>query len=235
MPARQDLPKEFLYEEYVVKGKSERQIAKEFGYGHKLIRNNIKRHGIQVRPKLNDLKGQTFGWLTVIEFINYNIYGSSIWLCKCICGKNKEALGCNLKNGTVNNCGCKYNKKDWSKYYSNHELIPNWYWASLIRGATERNIKFELDIDYVFDIFIKQKCRCRFTGLLLCFNYKDKKLHTASLDRIDSSKGYVKDNIQWVHKHINLMKRRMSDEEFINMCRLVANNCYDTNNILLAG
>ena len=30
---------------------------------------------------------------------------------------------------------------------------------------------------------------------------------TASLDRIDSTKGYVRGNIQWVHKDINWFKR----------------------------
>ena len=38
---------------------------------------------------------------------------------------------------------------------------------------------------------------------------------TASLDRIDSSKGYIKGNVQWVHKNINYMKQEMTNEEFL--------------------
>ena len=45
---------------------------------------------------------------------------------------------------------------------------------------------------------------------------------TASLDRIDSSKGYTKDNVQWVHKDINYIKRDLSDSEFITLCKKVA-------------
>lgn len=47
---------------------------------------------------------------------------------------------------------------------------------------------------------------------------------TASLDRINSSIGYTIDNVQWVHKKINMMKMDLSQEEFINYCRLVVKN-----------
>ena len=41
---------------------------------------------------------------------------------------------------------------------------------------------------------------------------------TASLDRIDSSKGYVKGNVQWIHKDINRMKLNMCEETFVEWC-----------------
>jgi hypothetical protein len=42
---------------------------------------------------------------------------------------------------------------------------------------------------------------------------------TASLDRIDSSKGYITGNLQWLHKDINWMKNSFSQEDFIKLCR----------------
>ena len=45
---------------------------------------------------------------------------------------------------------------------------------------------------------------------------------TASLDRIDSSKGYTIDNVQWVHKKVNMMKKDMSDSEFIAWCNEIS-------------
>lgn len=47
---------------------------------------------------------------------------------------------------------------------------------------------------------------------------------TASLDRIDSSKGYVEGNVHWVHKDINIMKWDFPLETFIKMCKFVAEN-----------
>jgi len=49
-------------------------------------------------------------------------------------------------------------------------------------------------------------------------------IRTASLDRIDSSKGYVKGNLQWVHKDINMMKNHYNQKYFIEICKKVATN-----------
>ena len=62
-----------------------------------------------------------------------------------------------------------------------------------------------------------QEGLCPFTGLKLILPH-DSNIHTidffhrASLDRIDSSKGYVKGNIQFISTPINLMKSDKSDE-----------------------
>ena len=50
---------------------------------------------------------------------------------------------------------------------------------------------------------------------------------TASLDRIDSSKGYTIDNIQWLHKDINKMKWDFSQEKFLELCKKIVNNLGD--------
>ena len=42
-----------------------------------------------------------------------------------------------------------------------------------------------------------------------------------SVDRIDSSKGYIIDNIRWIHKDINVMKNSFSDEYFTYLCKLI--------------
>ena len=48
---------------------------------------------------------------------------------------------------------------------------------------------------------------------------------TASLDRIDSSKGYIEGNVQWVHKSVNIMKCDFSSDIFIGICNQISNNC----------
>lgn len=53
---------------------------------------------------------------------------------------------------------------------------------------------------------------------------KKAKESTASLDRIDSSKPYVKDNVQWVHKVVNNMKWDFDQNEFIEWCKIIASN-----------
>lgn len=75
----------------------------------------------------------------------------------------------------------------------------------------------------MWEIFLKQGKKCALTGEILYFSpiQTDRKKSNASLDRIDSSKGYTENNIQWVLKNINLMKRELSDKDFIEICRKV--------------
>jgi len=74
---------------------------------------------------------------------------------------------------------------------------------------------------------LRQKRRCALTGVELCFvsDYrKNKREQTASLDRIDSDKGYVKGNVQWVHKDINKLKQSFSEKRLIKLCQMVCEN-----------
>jgi len=77
----------------------------------------------------------------------------------------------------------------------------------------------------MWGLFLNQDRKCALSGLPLVFGANHGKIEgTASLDRIDSSKGYTIDNVQWVHKIVNLMKQDSSDEEFVKMCRIVSNH-----------
>jgi hypothetical protein len=66
---------------------------------------------------------------------------------------------------------------------------------------------------------------CAYTGWELTFAKEGthrKDTQTASLDRIDSSKGYVSGNVQWVHKDVNKMKSDFSHERFLQLVRAMA-------------
>jgi hypothetical protein len=60
---------------------------------------------------------------------------------------------------------------------------------------------------------------CALTGWPISIKYG---MQTASLDRIDSKKGYEPDNIQWVHKMVNMSKNKYDQYQFIEMCKAVA-------------
>lgn len=47
---------------------------------------------------------------------------------------------------------------------------------------------------------------------------------TASLDRIDSSKGYIKGNIQFVSMAMNFMKGKMSHEQTLELINIIKNS-----------
>jgi len=57
--------------------------------------------------RLEDIVGQTFGYLTVIKLTdNRGKKGQAIFECRCICGNIKLAQGSLLIAGKVKSCGC---------------------------------------------------------------------------------------------------------------------------------
>ena len=113
-----------------------------------------------------------------------------------------------------------------AKNYNGHKDLSYSYFKSIKSGAGIRNLVFEITMQDIWDLFIKQDRKCKLSGLILVIdrNYRRNNKTTASLDRIDSNKGYTLDNIQWIHKDLNKMKMNYSNEYFIEMCRLIANN-----------
>ena len=74
------------------------------------------------------------------------------------------------------------------------------------------------------DLFLQQDCKCALTGVPIAFTrkYKGKGVNqTASLDRINSKVGYTPNNIQWVHKSVNVIKWDWDLEELYHWCELL--------------
>lgn len=97
-------------------------------------------------------------------------------------------------------------------------------WSNTRKNARVRRILFKITIAYAWALYERQGQRCALTNLPLAFTKTNKRwtTHTASLDRIDSAKGYVEGNVQWVHKDVNRMKRDFPQERFLEVCRSVA-------------
>jgi hypothetical protein len=103
--------------------------------------------------------------------------------------------------------------------------------AYLRRKAKSRGLAFEVDAEYLWTLFLLQSRRCALSGVDLFISSKidknqniDRSNHTASLDRIDNSIGYVRGNVQWVHKKINQMRRQYSIVEYVHWCSLVSSH-----------
>jgi len=71
---------------------------------------------------------------------------------------------------------------------------------------------FDIDLDYVISVLKEQNERCAITNIPLMHIYNDG--CAASVDRIDSSKGHVKGNIQLVCQWVNRAKNNMTNDEF---------------------
>lgn len=171
--------------------------------------------------------------LTVIQKSPKYINSRIQWECLCECGQQTTASSNQLISGGKESCGCKRNntlsKRRGKKHnqWTGHGDISGYWFASFRNNAKHRNMKFSITIEDVWNKYIEQNRKCAISGIEINF-VNDRYLcnqGTASIDRIDSKiKEYRPDNIQIVHKKVNLMKRDMSDEEFVTWCKLITEN-----------
>lgn len=120
------------------------------------------------------------------------------------------------------------NKIKHSSEFPSRKFHKNWkgygdlslqHYKSIIRGAKIRNIEFDLSIEFLWQLFLQQNKQCYLTGNDLYFNSSSRsKDGIASLDRINSNYGYIKSNVRWTHKDINIIKYTYSYHDFIEMC-----------------
>jgi hypothetical protein len=166
--------------------------------------------------------GRKFGSLSVIDFEKKN--NSTYWVCVCVCGNRKSIRQYDLKSGNSLTCGCsKTRKGSDSIYWKGHGSLSGKKWADIKNSAKKRNIKFDITIGEAWDLFRKQNEKCFLTGIDISID-EQFPYGTASLDRINSSKGYVTGNVQWVHKDVNMMKQSFEQTYFINLCKLITEN-----------
>lgn len=156
------------------------------------------------------------------------------WSCTCVCGNILERRDDYLRKNSNNfSCGCmhkgKLNNGASNKTWRGCGDISGMYFAGFRCKARTKNMEFTITIEEIWNLFLQQKRHCALTKLPIKFIHSErlKTLNseetTASLDRIDSNKGYTIDNVQWVHKDVNRMKNSYTTERFLEICRLVSN------------
>ena len=186
--------------------------------------------------KIVDLTGKKFNRLTVVKLAGGSRGGSKVWECLCDCGNTALATTrhLNRKNCVVGSCGCLTKDRVGEKHsdWTGVGEISGTFWVSHVVRSAKGNpnkgrgeIELSVTKQDVWDLYQKQQGKCALSGLPIQFPTKwNDGTYTASLDRIDSSKGYIKGNIQWVHKHINIMKNIYGQEHFIELCTAIAEN-----------
>ena len=187
-----------------------------------LRKNKIKSCGCLLKVNLT---GKVFGYLTVIGRSSLkNKYGKVYWDCSCKCGGSHILTTERLTSGSAHSCGCKNLRRSKDNpHFTGYQEISGNLWFRIKDEAKRRGIQFNVTLEEVWDLFVKQGRKCKLTGLDLTFGKSSKdSSRTTSLDRIDSQKGYDIANLQWVHKDINWMKNRFNNEYFIKMCTLVS-------------
>jgi hypothetical protein len=183
-----------------------------------------------------EIVGKTFGKLTVLPIYKVRKFGKKktiqirIYKCNCECGGTKLVSKSHLQTGHTVRCGrpgCRVAEELYN--WSGDGELSGTHWWGIRRHARDRGLEFAISIAYAWDLFEKQGRKCSLTGQLLEMRIpawtKNGDLYwhrTASLDRIDSSKGYTEGNVQWVHKDVNAFKMDRPEKDFVALCLMVA-------------
>ncbi len=214
------LTKEFLEEHYVRLRKTIKTIAEEVGCWNRTVRYHMTLHGIRSRPTKErmNITGQRFGKLVAVKVVHAQVCKAAVWLFKCDCGNERTMTIGAVMTGKYTCCGCQYVGGNTHFNYKGTEHVPSAFWTRVIHSARTRDLEISITIEDAEAQFVAQGCKCAYTGVPLRAYYGRIDVGNASLDRIDSSLGYVKGNIQWVHKDINRMKWDYDEEHFLAMC-----------------
>lgn len=224
MKKRNDISKDVLKQMVLIEGRKQRDVAKYFNVSEACISKKLKEFELRKKPEDRYI-GKVFGQLVPIAIKKYDSSGHAILECVCDCGKSTVVIAHSLTSGNTKSCGCSSRKRgETHANYKGYKKLRKQYWNTILHGAANRGIEIQITIKEAWNQYEKQGGRCALTGDKIFFARTSKtgKNSTASLDRIDSSKGYLKDNIQWVHKKVNRMKWDLTQEDFIKICRKVA-------------
>lgn len=168
--------------------------------------------------------GEKFGSLTVLS------QQKSKFICECEkCGQR-----CLMKRFAIywGVCLCEMSKQQKKKILiddKNREEVIKLdkkkrnkkspktliYLKKVKSSAESRKIEFNIKPLYCYKLFKEQNGKCKISGIPIAIG------ENASLDRIDSSKGYIEGNIQWVLREINIMKWTLTMDEFHKMIETI--------------
>ncbi len=164
--------------------------------------------------------GQRFDRLVVVERLGKQ--GSAfLWRCICDCGKEKITLGVRLRNGQCGSCGCKM-RESTAKSFTTHGKSQTLEYK-LLKDARKRAKEFNREYNITLeDIYIPDVCPV--LGILLIPTKGGKCTNNSpSLDRVDSSKGYIKGNVKIISMRANRLKQDSTIEELENLIKYMKN------------
>ena len=151
-----------------------------------------------------------------------------------VCGEVKLLSEFYGKRNDCKDCTKKAVVKNRIGYVPLHERSIRSRLKNLCTKAKLRTKEFSLTPDDLCVVWDQQEGRCAYTKLPLLATANQ--FNTVSLDRVDSSKGYVVNNIQLVCAAINKMKQEYAEDLFILLSHLVTQNnkLSDLPDVLLA-
>lgn len=128
-----------------------------------------------------------------------------------ICGK--EFIACCINKERHIFCSKECQRKNFNSIFKKKRIGNlNIRFGEIKGSAVKRNLEFLIDIDFYKDNIFDKECY-----------YCGEKYDGMGIDRIDNTKGYIKDNCVPCCGKCNSMKQQMTFNEFIEHCNKIIN------------
>lgn len=177
------------------------------------------------QSRSRDIKiGDKFKHWTVIDGPKiHEKYRNVLWLVECDCHRTQKWVqGNTLMNPNTNfKCRKCATPERLQTFLVTKGAVGDFHqgkFSKIQRCAKARDIEFNLTKEYLNELYQKQHGICAITGDTLS------DINESSLDRIDSSKGYIEGNVQWVTVQANKCKHVLSMQELYEFCCKVLNH-----------
>ena len=179
--------------------------------GSNLRRGRTKSCGC-LQDGVVDESGKRYGMLTVLRKANRTHFGSAMWECVCDCGCEYLAIGTALRAGGAKSCGCSTGNHK-PPGVSARRLLFNRYRHS----ARSRGHEFGLSYEEFASIISADCFYCGIppSGEVRGWSEKSGAVLYSGIDRVDSSRGYSKDNVVACCRQCNIAKLNHSVQDFI--------------------
>ena len=148
--------------------------------------------------------------------------------CRDYWQKNKDELSAKRRAKYAENA--EYRKKHnesskalQAKYREIKKTSPQ---INLSRMASQAKSREGGDIttSFLMNMWIEQEGKCALTGLEMCWGHGVVSAMNVSIDRIDQSRGYFKDNVRLVCWCVNSFRQKMSDKQLLEIATALVNN-----------
>jgi len=139
------------------------------------------------------------------------------------------------KNGALSSeCrDCFRHRSSRNQKARHHAGGVDYHLSYIARSVRQRSrktgVKCDIDAEFLKVLLKRQSSLCAISGIPLSFIKGQGHIPTnASVDRINSAKGYTKDNVHLVAHQVNTMKSNLSIDQLMDWCELVLKRRHNT-------